>query len=63
MAICESKLLQVALASARGNQSLAASLLGVTPRSVYNMIRRHGLVKPRGSSATTAQRNEHSGRK
>ena len=59
MAMCESKLLQAALAAARGNQSLAASRLGVTPRSVYNMIRRHGLIGS-GGLALQGQAKEHS---
>lgn len=38
---CERMLLQAALDSAGGNQSQAARLLGITPRSVYNKLRRH----------------------
>jgi transcriptional regulator with PAS, ATPase and Fis domain len=41
---CERILLQAALRRARGNQSQTARLLGITPRSVYNKLRRHNLV-------------------
>jgi len=41
---CERALLQEALHKARGNQSRAARLLGVTPRSVYNKLRKHKLI-------------------
>jgi len=37
----ERRLLERALQAARGNHSRAARLLGITPRSVYNMVRRH----------------------
>lgn len=40
---CERTLLEGALYLNQGNQSLAAQLLGITPRSVYSMIRRHRL--------------------
>lgn len=40
---CEGLLLKAALETASGNQTRAASLLGITPRSVYNKIRQHNL--------------------
>jgi transcriptional regulator with GAF, ATPase, and Fis domain len=40
---CERILLEGALRLNHGNQSHTAQLLGITPRSVYSMIRRHGL--------------------
>jgi two-component system response regulator PilR (NtrC family) len=40
---CERLLLEATLHAARGNQAQAARLLGITPRSVYNKIRKHNL--------------------
>ncbi len=40
---CERLLLLCALQSARGNQSQAARLMGITPRSVYNKLHKHKL--------------------
>jgi two-component system response regulator HydG len=40
---CERLLLEASLRAARGNQTHAARLLGITPRSVYNKIRKHNL--------------------
>jgi two-component system response regulator PilR (NtrC family) len=40
---CERLFLEVALRATRGNQSEAARLLKITPRSVYNKIRKYGL--------------------
>jgi len=40
---CEKLLLQCVLQSARGNQSRAARLIGITPRSVYNKLHKHKL--------------------
>lgn len=40
---CERLLLEVALHQAHGNQSQTARLLGITPRSVYNKVRKHDL--------------------
>jgi len=40
---CERLLLEAALHLAHGNQSQAARLLGITPRSVYNKLRKHHL--------------------
>jgi len=42
VAHCEKVLLAAALERTRGNQSEAARLLGITSRSVYNKLRRHG---------------------
>ncbi len=41
---CERALLEAALRKARGNQSQAARLLGITSRSVYNKLRKHNLT-------------------
>jgi transcriptional regulator with GAF, ATPase, and Fis domain len=38
---CERSIVQAALAASRGNQAKAARLLGITPRSVYNKVRRY----------------------
>jgi transcriptional regulator with GAF, ATPase, and Fis domain len=43
LATCERSLVEVALHAANGNQSQTARLLGITPRSVYNKIRKHQL--------------------
>jgi DNA-binding NtrC family response regulator len=40
---CEKILLETALRRANGSQSQTARLLGITPRSVYNKLRKHGL--------------------
>jgi transcriptional regulator with GAF, ATPase, and Fis domain len=40
---CERLFLEAALHRAQGNQSQTARLLGITPRSVYNMIRKYNL--------------------
>jgi transcriptional regulator with PAS, ATPase and Fis domain len=40
---CERSLLQAALRMAHGNQAETARILGVTPRSIYNKIRKHDL--------------------
>lgn len=40
---CEKLLLQCVLRCARGNQSQAARLTGITPRSVYNKLHKHKL--------------------
>jgi DNA-binding NtrC family response regulator len=40
---CERALLAVALKSARGNQSQMARIMGITARSVYSKLRKHGL--------------------
>ena len=40
---CERSLILAALATSKGNQVAAARLLGVTPRTVFNKVRRHGL--------------------
>ena len=40
---CERVLIAAALEHSHGNQTSMAKLLGITPRSVYNKIRKHGL--------------------
>ena len=40
---CERRLLECVLQSAHGNQSQAARLIGITPRSVYNKLHKHKL--------------------
>jgi transcriptional regulator with PAS, ATPase and Fis domain len=40
---CERLILEVALHHAHGNQTETADLLGITPRSVYNKLRKHHL--------------------
>jgi len=44
MHACERMILQVALSRMHGNQSKAARLLGVTPRSIYTKLRKHRLA-------------------
>jgi DNA-binding NtrC family response regulator len=41
LACCEKLLLEAALRRTQNNQSQAARLLGITPRSVYNKLRRY----------------------
>jgi transcriptional regulator with GAF, ATPase, and Fis domain len=43
MRYCERRLMEEALEAARGNHSRAARMLGITPRSVYNKVRKYGL--------------------
>lgn len=50
MNACEKLVLQATLERVHGNQSKAAVLLGVTPRSVYNKLRKHHLADPRAGS-------------
>jgi two-component system, NtrC family, nitrogen regulation response regulator GlnG len=45
LASCERSLVEAALRAARGNQSETARLLGITPRCIYNKLRRHHLVR------------------
>jgi transcriptional regulator with PAS, ATPase and Fis domain len=40
---CERSMVKAALDQSRGNHSRAARILGITPRSVYNKVRRHRL--------------------
>ncbi len=42
--VCEKMLLQAALYKSQGNQSQAARMLGITPRSVYNKLRKYRLA-------------------
>ena len=41
---CERQLLVEALTRSHGNQSATARLLGITPRSIYNKLRKHRLA-------------------
>jgi transcriptional regulator with PAS, ATPase and Fis domain len=41
---CERLLVEAALEHASGNQSKAARLLGITPRSVYNKLKKHRIA-------------------
>lgn len=41
---CEKLLLNAALHKSKGNQTEAARMLGITPRSVYNKLRKHRLA-------------------
>ncbi|MBV8278320.1 MAG: sigma-54-dependent Fis family transcriptional regulator [Verrucomicrobia bacterium] len=41
--ICERHALEAAMARTQGNQSQTAKLLGITPRSVYNKLRKYNL--------------------
>ncbi len=41
---CERHFLKAALTRSHGNQSATARLLGITPRSIYNKIRKHRLA-------------------
>lgn len=43
LAHCEALLIESALTLSRGNQSKMAQMLGITPRSVYNKVRKHHL--------------------
>jgi transcriptional regulator with GAF, ATPase, and Fis domain len=45
---CERSLIVAALARCQGSQVAAAKLLGVTPRTVFNKVHRHG-IEPRTS--------------
>lgn len=40
---CEKLIVETALTLCNGNQSQAARLLSITPRSVYNKLRKHGI--------------------
>ena len=46
LASCEKALLEAALQATRGNQSETARLLGITPRCIYNKLRRHRILRP-----------------
>jgi len=41
--VCERQAIEAAMRQVSGNQSKAARLLGITPRSVYNKMRKHRL--------------------
>jgi transcriptional regulator with GAF, ATPase, and Fis domain len=44
LAQCEREIVKAAMQRTRNNQSQAARLLGVTPRSIYNKLRKHQLL-------------------
>jgi two-component system response regulator PilR (NtrC family) len=44
LGFCERQLLEAALLRSGGNQTKAARLVGLTPRSIYNKIRKHRLA-------------------
>jgi DNA-binding NtrC family response regulator len=52
LASCERSLVAAALEATEGNQSETARLLGITPRSVYNKLRKHQLLNDRSASRT-----------
>jgi DNA-binding NtrC family response regulator len=41
---CERALLETVLSKKQGNQSETARELGITPRSVYNKLRKYGMT-------------------
>jgi DNA-binding NtrC family response regulator len=45
LSLCEREIVLAALHEAQHNQSEAARLLGLTPRSVYNKLRKHQLLR------------------
>jgi DNA-binding NtrC family response regulator len=47
---CERHAMEIAIRRVAGNQSKAARLLGITPRSVYNKMHKHRLGSSGGSS-------------
>jgi len=57
MEICEQHVLEAAMARTQGNQSEAAKLLGITPRSVYNKLRKYKYDLARKAHAKS-QNNE-----
>jgi DNA-binding NtrC family response regulator len=50
LAACERHAMEAAMRRAAGNQSKAARLLGITPRSVYNKMHKHRLGSSKASS-------------
>jgi transcriptional regulator with GAF, ATPase, and Fis domain len=57
---CERTLIEAALAESKGSQVDAAKLLGVTARTVFNLVRRHGLeVRPMRRTASGTHRVAH----
>ena len=43
LALCEQRLVSAALGASHGNRSRAARMLGISPRSIFNKIRKHRL--------------------
>ena len=62
MDFCERILISVALDRTRGNQSETARLLQITPRSVYNKLRRHHLESPRTQDSNEPEKNFRPGK-
>jgi transcriptional regulator with GAF, ATPase, and Fis domain len=50
---CEAKLVHAVLANCHGNQAQAARLLGITPRSIYNKLRKPAVSASNGKIAST----------
>ena len=50
LAHCEGEAVEAAMQRTHGNQSESARLLGITPRSVYNKMRKHRTVNKRTST-------------
>ena len=50
LAYCEGEAVEAAMQRAHGNQSESARLLGITPRSVYNKMRKHRTLNKRTST-------------
>jgi len=44
LALCEQQLVAAALGASRGNRSRAARLLGISPRCIFNKMRKHRLT-------------------
>jgi two-component system, NtrC family, nitrogen regulation response regulator GlnG len=49
---CETKLIHAVLANCHGNQAQAARLLGITPRSIYNKLRKPAASASNGKIAS-----------
>jgi transcriptional regulator with GAF, ATPase, and Fis domain len=54
---CESHFVAHALARCAGNQLAAASLLGITPRTIYNKLRKHQIRTARAHGAAGPDRS------
>jgi DNA-binding NtrC family response regulator len=57
MEICERHALEAAMARTQGNQSQTARLLGITPRSVYNKVRKYQLRSQRTNPEEIFRKN------
>ena len=51
LAHCEQEAVEAAMQRARGNQSESARLLGITPRSVYNKMRKYRTVSKKNQNS------------